>query len=302
MIDDNYINIIDSLVDKKNKNIGILINDIQNKLDYYHLSVKEQLKKSESRIMENIKTYENKENILNSQINDLEKIRNDIEDNMRLLVKKQNVITCPDTHVFNPKSKRCVSKTSKTGISILEGRELPTVIRKKRLPFGQCSENKIFNPDTNRCVSKNGRIGKKLLIKFGEDPNYIGMEEGKYMFKYKYKYNPEAEEDLKKLEEQLKNATEKLEVLNDKKEDVQELSKEHKNLLEKIKDRELTNEKKKSVGPVVETGKRENVVRPLGDHVALGVEKKRKKKKKRRKKKRKPEPKGFFESLKDLNK
>ena len=42
---------------------------------------------------------------------------------------------------------------------------------------------------------------------------------------------PERDKILfKKLEEQLKNANEKLEVLNDKKEDVQELSKEHKNL------------------------------------------------------------------------
>ena len=217
------------------RDIEGLIKEIKTKMDNYHSTVQKKLKESESRIQENISGYNERENELQKQIKDIVNQRQEIETQMNKLKNQKNVIECPDTHIFNPLSKRCVKKTSKVGMAISKGTPIPLTVRNKRLPFGQCSENKVFNPKTNRCVTKNGKIGKKLLKEMGKDPNYLGIDDGKIMFKYKYKYDPESGKEFKKLEDKLKLANQKLGKLTDQKEDVQELNQEHKELLVKIK-------------------------------------------------------------------
>ena len=60
---------------------------------------------------------------------------------------------CKSTHVINPLSGRCVTKTGKIGQGILASLKSP------------CIKNKIYNPSTGRCVLKTGVIGKALLDK-----------------------------------------------------------------------------------------------------------------------------------------
>ena len=56
---------------------------------------------------------------------------------------------CPKDKILNPKTNRCVGKTS--------------IIGKKILGLKQCPKDKILNPKTNRCVEKTSIIGKKIL-------------------------------------------------------------------------------------------------------------------------------------------
>lgn len=58
---------------------------------------------------------------------------------------------CLDTHIINPKTKRCVSRKGKIGRQIIN-------------KSNDCHENQVKNPLTNRCVSRNGKLGKKLIL------------------------------------------------------------------------------------------------------------------------------------------
>ena len=62
---------------------------------------------------------------------------------------------CPEDKILNPKTKRCVLKTSKIG------KELLKII--KGSPKKETPENKILNPKTKRYVLKTSKIGKELI-------------------------------------------------------------------------------------------------------------------------------------------
>lgn len=223
-----------SNIDNRNKEINILISNIYNKINSYHSQVNEKLNDAEYRISKNIELYNKKYDLLNSQISDLLKTKNNIENELNILINK-NKNVCPDTHVFNPKSNRCVIKTGKIGMAILQGIDTPITPKKNKLPFGQCIETKIFNPKTNRCINKNGKIGKKLLKEFGEDPNFYGLDKGFYMFKYKYKFDPDTKNKIEELQNKLDIANQNLTSLNKQKDNIEDLSKDNKLLLYKIK-------------------------------------------------------------------
>ena len=72
---------------------------------------------------------------------------------------KKEVKECPKDKIYNPKTKKCVLKSSKIGKSLL------LKINKKEIKkeIKECPKDKIYNPETKRCVLKSGKIGKLLL-------------------------------------------------------------------------------------------------------------------------------------------
>ena len=203
-------------IDDRNKQINLLIGNIHDKINLYHYDVSIKLKNAEERISRNIELYNKKYNLLNIQLSELVENKNNIQKELNHLINK-NKNFCPDTHIFNPKTNRCVLKNGKVGMAILQGIDIPTPPKKNKLPFGQCVETKIFNPKSNKCVNKNGRIGKKILKEFGEDPNFIGLDKGTYMFKYKYKFDPETKKQINILQKELDLANNKINSLNKEK-------------------------------------------------------------------------------------
>jgi len=83
---------------------------------------------------------------------------------------KRNVVPlkeCPTDKILNPKTNRCVNKTSKLGKTILQEPTTTTTQNKTRKvsskKSNECPPDKIINPATKRCVNKTGKIGKLLL-------------------------------------------------------------------------------------------------------------------------------------------
>ena len=88
---------------------------------------------------------------------------------------------CPEDKIYNPESKRCVSKTGKIGKKLLSikqkkieqpiKRTTQHVKQKEKIKKQKhCPEDKIYNPESKRCVSKTGKIGKKLLSFLNDKP------------------------------------------------------------------------------------------------------------------------------------
>lgn len=74
---------------------------------------------------------------------------------------------CPTDKILNPKTNRCVNKTSKLGKTILQEPSATTTTKNKTRKVSskkstECPPNKIINPATKRCVNKTGKIGKLL--------------------------------------------------------------------------------------------------------------------------------------------
>ena len=61
---------------------------------------------------------------------------------------------CKNNQIRNPVTKRCVSKTGKAGLVILN----PILLNPK-----ECKSHQILNPVTKRCVSKTGKAGLDIL-------------------------------------------------------------------------------------------------------------------------------------------
>ena len=92
--------------------------------------------------------------------------------------KTPKISICPETKVLNPKTRRCVNRTSKLGKEILKGLG-PSLSPKKALPSPNkalpsskkkalkkdptCHETKILNPKTRRCVNRTSKLGKEIL-------------------------------------------------------------------------------------------------------------------------------------------
>ena len=93
--------------------------------------------------------------------------------------KTRKVPICPETKVLNPKTSRCVNRTSKLGKEILAATQtnkspkqspkmalqspkmaLKKIVLKKD-PI--CPETKILNPRTRRCVNRTSKLGKEIL-------------------------------------------------------------------------------------------------------------------------------------------
>jgi ribA/ribD-fused uncharacterized protein len=74
---------------------------------------------------------------------------------------------CPTDKILNPKTNRCVNKTSKLGKTILQEPSTTTTTKNKTRKVSskkstECPPDKIINPATKRCVNKMGKIGKLL--------------------------------------------------------------------------------------------------------------------------------------------
>ena len=88
---------------------------------------------------------------------------------------------CPEGKVLNPKTGRCVLKTSPLGKKIMKekkgsrGSSRRKSSRKKSSgkysshressPSFKCKKTQILNPKTGRCVLKSGKIGQEILKK-----------------------------------------------------------------------------------------------------------------------------------------
>lgn len=55
---------------------------------------------------------------------------------------------CAPDKVINPATGRCVSRTGKIGMALLQK---------------QCKPDQVVNPATGRCVNKNGKIGREII-------------------------------------------------------------------------------------------------------------------------------------------
>ena len=105
--------------------------------------------------------------------------------------KTIKVPICPETKILNPKTRRCVNRTSKLGKEILAATRSPQkqspkmayqspkmalaspyqspkmALKKaptlKKDPI--CPETKILNPKTRRCVNRTSKLGKEILSK-----------------------------------------------------------------------------------------------------------------------------------------
>lgn len=92
--------------------------------------------------------------------------------------KTPKISICPETKVLNPKTRRCVNRTSKLGKEILKGVPSPSTKKmaspspKKASPLPKkkalkkdptCPETKILNPKTRRCVNRTSKLGKEIL-------------------------------------------------------------------------------------------------------------------------------------------
>jgi hypothetical protein len=82
--------------------------------------------------------------------------------------------TCPPDKVLNPASSRCVSRTSKLGISILQQQPDPNRQQQQQpAPRQQkqnktikiCPPDKVLNPASSRCVSRTSKLGISILQK-----------------------------------------------------------------------------------------------------------------------------------------
>ena len=86
---------------------------------------------------------------------------------------------CAHDQIRNPETKRCVSRTSKLGKSILQKQQqqatsppiAPTPIsshnqtRKASPKRKECTSDQIRNPETKRCVSRTSKLGISILAK-----------------------------------------------------------------------------------------------------------------------------------------
>ena len=72
---------------------------------------------------------------------------------------------CPDDKILNPKTKRCVSRTSVLGKQLLQKENKPSSAAKSPKPKNGCPDDKILNPKTKRCISRTSVLGKQLLQK-----------------------------------------------------------------------------------------------------------------------------------------
>ena len=88
--------------------------------------------------------------------------------------KTRKVPICPSTKVLNPKTSRCVNRTSKLGKEILADLQSPKMALQspkmalqspkmalKKDPI--CPPTKILNPRTRRCVNRTSKLGKEIL-------------------------------------------------------------------------------------------------------------------------------------------
>ena len=78
---------------------------------------------------------------------------------------------CAPDQIRNPDTKRCVSRTSKLGKSILQKQQQHSTspqhnqTQKASPKRKECTSNQIRNPDTKRCVSRTSKLGKSILAK-----------------------------------------------------------------------------------------------------------------------------------------
>jgi hypothetical protein len=69
---------------------------------------------------------------------------------------------CKETHIRNPSTHRCVSRSGRIGRTILSGKSPKKHQSRSRRMLKPCSDVQIRNPTSGRCVSKTGRVGKRL--------------------------------------------------------------------------------------------------------------------------------------------